>query len=453
MIIPASGYQKGRPISFKIYRSATGEVIDADATFLYGDGSFGDLNFTHVQLEATLYEEQTLNLAGNRFNLISLPVEPTNSSATSVFGSINDLLIAQDDLGSAFIPEYNVNSIGDYDFSRAYHIFRSGDDTLSYPLTGRRVVKAERPVTVYGGRFNNIPNLYRHPVNVEDAFADIADRIDILQDDAGGAWIPGLGVNSIGATVPGKGYQLFLSGATDTTIVFEDLPEYIEMGKKGSTTSAPEHYTGVVETGLPYQVVITGWHDDVADGLREVALWSGDRLVGAAVADDLPVLITAWEADSEHNLPGFTAGEVIRATGWYGDDSSETDLYLLQEDGSEAQYGTGAYAALTGSVSATVGAEVNLPTDYDLGSNYPNPFSSRTTVQYSLPAAQDVRIDVYNVVGQRVATLVDEVQPAGRHTVEWDGSALSGGSLTNGVYFLRMEAGSFRATRKVVFLK
>ncbi|MDI6402574.1 cohesin domain-containing protein [Balneolaceae bacterium ANBcel3] len=86
--------------------------------------------------------------------------------------------------------------------------------------------------------------------------------------------------------------------------------------------------------------------------------------------------------------------------------------------------------------------------EFALGQNYPNPFNPTTTIRYELPTASHVTIDVYNVLGQRVANLVNRDMSAGVHTVNFDGS-----SLSSGIYIYRMQAGDFVKTNKMMLVK
>ncbi|MEZ5359564.1 MAG: FlgD immunoglobulin-like domain containing protein [Candidatus Zixiibacteriota bacterium] len=95
----------------------------------------------------------------------------------------------------------------------------------------------------------------------------------------------------------------------------------------------------------------------------------------------------------------------------------------------------------------------NLPTAYAVSQNYPNPFNPETTILYALPEAGDVTVAVYNVVGQKVRTLVDEHQEAGEHHVVWDGKDAHGSQVASGVYFYRTQLNDFSETRKMVLLK
>jgi flagellar hook assembly protein FlgD len=93
-----------------------------------------------------------------------------------------------------------------------------------------------------------------------------------------------------------------------------------------------------------------------------------------------------------------------------------------------------------------------LPAEFNMG-NHPNPFNPTTDVYFDLPNPSHVTLTVYNIVGQRVITLVDGYREAGSHTVTWDGRSSSGNSVSSGVYFYRLEAGELVASRKMMLLK
>lgn len=94
------------------------------------------------------------------------------------------------------------------------------------------------------------------------------------------------------------------------------------------------------------------------------------------------------------------------------------------------------------------------PEAFALKDNYPNPFNPATTIKYALPEAAFVKLEIYNVVGQVVRTLVAEHQNAGRYVVQWDASNESGQNLSSGIYFYRLVAGSeFLEVKKMLLLK
>jgi len=107
---------------------------------------------------------------------------------------------------------------------------------------------------------------------------------------------------------------------------------------------------------------------------------------------------------------------------------------------------------IVGSAVEEIGCHA-LPLDYALSQNCPNPFNLTTEIEYSLPKHAHVTIDVFNILGQDIRTLVDEMISAGSHRAEWNGSDDSGHSVSSGVYFYRIRAGEFTKTRKMILLK
>ena len=101
----------------------------------------------------------------------------------------------------------------------------------------------------------------------------------------------------------------------------------------------------------------------------------------------------------------------------------------------------------------TEDAAAKQTTSFELTAAYPNPFNPSTTIGYALPQAADVRLDIYNVMGQRVRTLVAAHQPAGYYAVEWKATDDSGHTLSSGVYFYRLQAGAFRATKRILLMR
>ncbi len=89
-----------------------------------------------------------------------------------------------------------------------------------------------------------------------------------------------------------------------------------------------------------------------------------------------------------------------------------------------------------------------IPSQYKLFNNYPNPFNPKTVIEYSLPKEDFVTLKVYNIIGQEVATLKNEVQKAGSYRVNFDGS-----KLASGVYFYRLQTSSFTQIKKMVLVK
>jgi hypothetical protein len=95
----------------------------------------------------------------------------------------------------------------------------------------------------------------------------------------------------------------------------------------------------------------------------------------------------------------------------------------------------------------------SLPREFALDQNHPNPFNPVTMIGFSLPQACDVSLDIFNIAGQKVASLVNGMLEAGNHNIEWDSRGSDGQPLASGIYFYRLRAGEFIDTKKMMLLK
>ena len=93
-----------------------------------------------------------------------------------------------------------------------------------------------------------------------------------------------------------------------------------------------------------------------------------------------------------------------------------------------------------------------LPERFALGPNYPNPFNPSTIIPYQLAASSEVRLEVFNLLGQRIATLVDGERPAGFHTATWHATDAAGRAVGAGVYIYRMTVGVESQTGRMVLI-
>jgi len=106
-----------------------------------------------------------------------------------------------------------------------------------------------------------------------------------------------------------------------------------------------------------------------------------------------------------------------------------------------------------GSISGVAEENNVQPNKYALYQNYPNPFNPSTVITYSIVNPANVKIEVFNIVGEKVATLVNQVQTAGVHSLVWNSKNDNGVSVNSGVYLLKMQSGNFSQVQKMLLLK
>ncbi len=108
---------------------------------------------------------------------------------------------------------------------------------------------------------------------------------------------------------------------------------------------------------------------------------------------------------------------------------------------------------LFGSLPTGVAETDEIPGSFLLSQNHPNPFNPETTIRYHLPKTIQVKLSVFNASGQRISTLVNEIQPADNYAIQWDGRDEEGRNLASGIYLYRLETEDFVQTKKMLLLR
>jgi hypothetical protein len=137
----------------------------------------------------------------------------------------------------------------------------------------------------------------------------------------------------------------------------------------------------------------------------------------------------------------------------YVNQSAKFDLADWDEDGDMDIISGDWFAFVNYFENITVAFHINedppqYPSEFSLYQNYPNPFNPSTTIRYTIPHKSPVNISIYNITGQHITTLVNELKGAGTYSVQWHSDG-----LISGVYFYRLEAGGFSAVKKCIILK
>jgi len=201
-------------------------------------------------------------------------------------------------------------------------------------------------------------------------------------------------------------------------------------------------FTGFSSNAIADPVTTIGYGDIWAVSTANNGLQWGEpkNLTNSPDMDDRYPYISTWNEAGKINL--MYMSDSIAGAFAFGDNapvSTPDFLFLKVDHPSTEPYDF--YTAV-----AERGAE--LPEGYALAQNYPNPFNPSTEISFSLPAAQKVSLRIFNVSGQEVATLVNGKLKAGGHKMKWNAEG-----MPSGVYFYRLEAGSFSEVKKMILLQ
>ncbi len=154
-------------------------------------------------------------------------------------------------------------------------------------------------------------------------------------------------------------------------------------------------------------------------------------------------------------LKDYYGGNLPWLSGFEGQNfQPDQAVYSHAYDSTKSLYAVVEYAVLIFPKPSAVGEDqVETPKDFELSQSYPNPFNSQTMIKYSLSKPAQVSISIFNILGQRVRTLVKDERQNGAMSVIWNGKNDQGREVSSGIYFYQLKAGEYSQTRRMVLLK
>lgn len=216
-------------------------------------------------------------------------------------------------------------------------------------------------------------------------------------------------------------------------------------------------------TSFEFRVVALSEDGDVLGVSETMVGYAVDNIAPSQVQDVVAQrtgesdITLSWEAVPDNDVDGYAVFEAS-VTDFSGTDPiafSTTSQAVIADEGYEElvvvavdennNYGSPSESAM---VTTNENVMADTPNEFMLEQNYPNPFNPATIISYALPQSSHTKITVFNSLGQRVATLINKVQPAGNHEVSFNAE-----QLNSGMYIYRIEAGSFTQTRKMMLIK
>ncbi len=381
------------------------------------------------------------------WNLVSAHVAPDNPDLAAVFTDLGtSLVLVKNEIGESYVPEYDINSIGNWNEEEGYKVFVSSSSTLT--VNGSDL-DPTAPIPLTSG-WNLVSYWPSEPMPAEEAFADLGSDLVIVKDFAGNAYIPAEGINTLhggsGDVQPGQGYQVFVEN--DATLTYPDVVATGNAMVAGTAEGTVKRSTPTptAQRGVSSSATLIVSTPDMDDGTRILASTEAGETVGAGNVSDGRAMVRVWGDDPQTGTrDGAQANEklTLRVA-----DAPETETFQISGIrsviGEAAKSGDIRYAP-NALLAATLASS---PLELELRQNYPNPARTTTKIEYVVPEVSQVRLEVYDLLGRRVATLVDEEKSAGAHAYDLDASRLS-----SGVYFYRLRAGGAIESRKMVVVQ
>ncbi len=390
------------------------------------------------------------------WNLISWNLDTDVDDIASIFGPIMDridVILSFEEVGLTYdpaLPDFSTLTSADHLHGYWVRILPAGDSGFT-PLTVTGLpALVNTPIHLEAG-WNLVS--YLPPVSLPTPSALVSQegnlRVALGFDGGAQTYEPSLpGFSTLNTMAPCFGYWLKVFDPSVLIYPGFNSAPFIE-------TDGDAAGGALARLGVANELAPTGtWMDIYAKELT---------LDGAPVNSGTEIRIV----DANGALVGYgrtSLGGKLMFTPVYGASTkNESGLhsgeqFSLLVDGKATNetftFGERGERLEVGALSLREGADgVTLPTDFNLSQNYPNPFNPSTKISFSLPKASEVTLEVFNVLGKRVALLASGFHEAGESTVTWDAVTDDGQPVASGMYFYRLKAGAFSQTRKMVLLK
>jgi photosystem II stability/assembly factor-like uncharacterized protein len=451
-------------------------------------GIFGRQNLTFALNLFSAVEDFAAELretVEERYELISVPFATRDSSVMTLFK----------DLGA--YSSYSWRMFGKYTRSAGYREFpqdfteiRRGEGYWLITKEKKKVTFGSTPLSgvaddfnlTVGPGFTMIGNPFPYTVSWRNsAIPDSVEKI---------LWSYNNGLYDTTKTTmePFKGYWVFNRGKTAKNVRISSVPvstsvlpktgaesqhllpdEWkVQLSLGSAKGSDAVNYIGVTRRALD------GWDDDdfvkppsAPTNSARLSLQNHGEHLAADFRSVNPdghvwnLIVTGAAAGEQLNISARSMGELPAAFGLYIIDVKEERVFDLGSSGAytftmqkrEMDRSFRLVAGTPQFLERNTGGIPVVPLEYSLLQNFPNPFNPETVIQYSLSNSGRVRLEIFNVLGQLVRTLVHQHQAIGAYSVTWDGKDNNGILLSSGIYYYQIQANTYRSVKKMTFIK
>jgi hypothetical protein len=391
------------------------------------------------------------------WNMISSNVHPDITDIATLFEEVDDPhLFIKNNAGYSYWPSLDIFNLVEFNVYEGYQVFVSGEHTFS--IYGTNIDPESTSIGLLEG-WNIIPYFPVTLIPISEALESIKEYILVVKDIYGNIYWPEYDVNTMGNMQPGQGYQLFLSA--DAELIYPASMQKLNSSNEVSrsirdTNIQTSRYTpNYTNTGSNAVILIQC--PDMKDG-DEIGVWmSSGQLVGSGVVIKGRAIITVWGNNmaTPDMVDGAVEDEELSLTYWSNEKDEEQEIIIKNilnvldpnRPVERLNFTVNGLYVISIRLPDQEGHEM-VPQRYSLGQNFPNPFNPSTQIQFSIPNEEHVRITVYSLIGQKVSLLLDEQRSPGIYTVDFNAS-----NLPSGLYFYRLDAGSYHETKKMMLAR
>jgi len=435
------GFVAGNDIIIRISNPDNCELYYVEnAQYTLGDGTFGYGSYSRIS-HMESYSERCLaiNLHSD-WNWISINSRPNENDPSTIFESIwEDINIIK--AQEAFCIPDVVCGIEAIIPEKCYKINLKDDrqiEICGLPLNSNEAINLNSGWN-WLGFFPNCCMI------ASTAVETIEENLDILKGEEGFYVPPD---NFLGDMCPGQGFTAHLS--SPSLLTYPDCVTAIPKSNYNTDQrrEAISHYR-IMDNGSDYHAIVIEDNNYLQFGDEVGVFTKSGVLIGSGIylGDRIP--LKAWiEDSSDDEFKGGKIGESFDIRVFRKAKNEEFIPFVRILEG-ETVLGSSPYTI----IELADRGDNNLPEMLYLSANYPNPFNPETKIDFSIPIAGRTNLSIFNIIGQKVVTLVDRHYEPGNYSIEWDGNNAMGEKVTSGIYFYRLITDYGEIARKLVLLK
>ncbi|MBN2011983.1 T9SS type A sorting domain-containing protein [candidate division KSB1 bacterium] len=444
------GLVGGEVLAYRIYRvSEHMEWDNVEVAYSAGTGKYSPNSYMVLSMfEVPDIVCQNIML-DKGWNLFSTRIVADDMDAELLMKPIvDDVIILQDAFYGAYVPEYNINTLGALDVLQGYYIYMKDDVQLN--ICGQEIDQTT-PVPLLKG-WNMISYLPSYKMSAPTAFSSVKEKLIIVKDGAGNAYIPDYNINNIGKVYPGKGYQAYMSD--DATLVYPvlSLAKSMLQPEHADQVAVSEHFNVSYRSRTNCIVVIPVANQSILEIGDEIAAFNADGLCcGTAVWQGQNLALTIWGDDSQTQaVDGMQIGQPMHFRVWQRASNQEFNAAVEFMDGAVSVFVDNALliASNVATSATSVVKDLTTPASFRILNSYPNPFNPETNIVLELPETAQVDVRVFDIQGRLVSTLFHGQKDAGVHRIQWNAT-----SQPSGLYMTVIQAGSEKRTLKLMLMK
>jgi len=378
------------------------------------------------------------------WGMVSARVRPYANEMVEVYSNaVDGLLIAKDNNGNVYMPEFGFNGIGDWDFFEGYQYKMSESSILT--VRGSRVIPELNSVDLVSG-WNMMSYLRMNPSDVATSMEDIVDDIMILKDEDGQVYMPEFGFNGIGNFNQGKGYQIKTNSETTFTFAANNQELRLEQNNHAAIAKNTKRFSRPVNTGSNHTVLVleSAWEETLQAGDELAAYDKDGNMVGSVALQEGHNAIAIWGDDEfTEEKEGLEAGEIFSLVLYK---KSSDELVTLKI--AEFERGTNSFSKDGMTVIAGFEMDEVITQEMELFQNVPNPVRSNTEIGFFLPEDTKATITLTNSIGQQVVTITEMDYESGYHSVN-----LERENLSPGMYFYSLTTSAKTLTKQLTLVE